>query len=123
MKANVIEFVPREVYEKQMEETLQALSSKHGSIRVPNPNDNPVSRKRVVQAFMDAFELIGGVPRLAVWANENPDNFYSLYARLLPSSTSQALGEANEMIVRHVLPRTELDQLPPNLDDERKARQ
>lgn len=122
MTAQIVEFVPREVYEKQMEETLNALSAKHGSIRVPNPNSNPVSRKRVVQAFMDAFELIGGVPRLAVWANENPDNFYGLYARLLPSSTSQALGEANEMIVRHVLPRTELDQLPPDLDEERKRK-
>jgi len=35
------------------------------------------------QAFKQAFELIGGVPRLALWADQNPGQFYNLYARFL----------------------------------------
>ena len=72
------------------------------SIRVPkNPH---FTRKDVVQAFQTAFDLIGGVPRLALWANENESDFYKLYARLLPSQSSSALGESNilkiEMAIR-----------------------
>lgn len=35
--------------------------------------------------FQHAFELIGGIPRLAHWAYENPDKFYSLYSKLIPA--------------------------------------
>ncbi len=71
-------------------------------IRVPkNPH---FTRKDVVNAFQQAFELTGGVPRLAIWANDNYTEFTKLYARLLPSQSNSALGEANvlriEMAVR-----------------------
>lgn len=42
--------------------------------------------KDAKRAFQSAFELIGGIPRLALWANANPDKFYPLYARFLDSS-------------------------------------
>jgi len=35
------------------------------------------------KAFQSAFELIGGIPRLALWADKNPTQFYQLYARFL----------------------------------------
>jgi hypothetical protein len=35
------------------------------------------------KAFQSAFELIGGIPRLALWAHQNPDKFFPLYARFL----------------------------------------
>jgi hypothetical protein len=48
----------------------------------------PVDRKQVVgkrqrglSALHDAFELIGGVPRLAIYADESPHEFYQLYFR------------------------------------------
>ena len=77
--------------------------------RLTVPRSGDLSRKQVVNAFMNAFELIGGTPRLALWAHDNPKEFYKLYSRLLPSQASSALGESNEMIIRHVLPRTGLD--------------
>lgn len=40
------------------------------------------------QAFRQAFELIGGVPRLALWADQNPSQFYTLYARFLSEAHS-----------------------------------
>lgn len=48
----------------------------------------PIDRKAVVgkrqrglSALHDAFELIGGVPRLAIYADESPHEFYQLYFR------------------------------------------
>ena len=92
---------------RDWEADLAVLAEKPTQLRVPRTGD--LSRKQVVNAFMNAFELIGGTPRLALWANDNPSDFYKLYARLLPSQASQALGESNELVIKHVLPRGPLD--------------
>ncbi len=77
------------------------------SVRVPkNPN---FSRRDVVNAFQQAFELIGGVPRLALWAHEHETEFYKLHARLLPSQSSSALGESNQLNITINTPRSPLD--------------
>lgn len=57
---------------------------------------------RAAEAFQHAFELIGGVPRLALWADRNPDKFYPLLARMIPQT------------IQPVLPRT----LDPNSTSE-----
>lgn len=68
------------------------------------------NRKTVARAFHDAFELIGGVPRLAVWAHQNETEFYKLYARLMPNAASQDfdLGSQKTRVV-HSIPRSALD--------------
>jgi len=78
--------------------------------RLTIPTNKNFDRKDVVKAFSNAFELIGGTPRLALWAHSNEGDFFKLYSRLLPSQASSALGETNEMIVRHVLPKGPLDE-------------
>ncbi len=45
--------------------------------------------RNVKEQFQHAFELIGGIPRLAYWAHTNPDKFYNLYGRLIPQSVNQ----------------------------------
>jgi len=67
------------------------------------------TREQIKDTFNTAFELIGGVPRLAIWANDNPDKFYSLWARLQGNS-SQPTTPA-KMIVEHVLRRNRLDEV------------
>ena len=42
--------------------------------------------KKAADAFQSAFDLIGGISRLALWADKNPTAFYSLYSKLIPSS-------------------------------------
>lgn len=42
------------------------------------PND---LQPAAAEAIQMAFEAIGGVPRLAMWADRYPANFYKLYAR------------------------------------------
>lgn len=50
------------------------------------------SRKALEQGFLECFDLIGGVPRLAVWANE-PKN-YALFLKLLVKFAPKELSEA-----------------------------
>ena len=42
----------------------------------------------IKQAFKDAFDERGGVPALLEWADSNPDAFYGLVARLIPTEMS-----------------------------------
>ena len=47
----------------------------------------PGSRNRFTalkEAFVEAFEGIGGVEGLMAWARNNPDKFYPILARLFP---------------------------------------
>lgn len=44
--------------------------------------------------FQHAFELIGGIPRLAHWAHTNPDKFFSLYSKLIPAQVTGLDGGA-----------------------------
>jgi hypothetical protein len=69
------------------------------------------SRQEVVAAFAHAFTMIGGVQRLALWANANPDKFYPLYSKLLPSTAIQ-IGDNANVTINHALPPTELDEHP-----------
>lgn len=48
---------------------------------------------RAAEAMQQAFELIGGVPRLALWADRNPDKFYPLFARMIPQTVAPVLPE------------------------------
>lgn len=97
----------QEVVTTDWQETLHLIAQPNTVMRVPRQKD--FSRKDVVNAFTNAFELIGGTPRLALWAHANEGDFYKLYSRLLPSQASSALGEANEIVIKHVLPRGALD--------------
>lgn len=66
------------------------------------------SRQDVVNAFQAAFETIGGVSRLSLWANANPDRFYPLYTKLLPATSIQ-FGQGSTLVVKHALPPSPLD--------------
>lgn len=51
------------------------------------------SRKQIETAFLETFDLIGGVPRLALWANneENYGLFLQLLLKLAPKEAAQAM--------------------------------
>jgi hypothetical protein len=54
-----------------------------------------VDRETVSVAFHAAFQMAGGVSRFAQWAQDEPDKFYQLYAKLLPSNTETPAGNFN----------------------------
>jgi hypothetical protein len=66
--------------------------------------NSALRRSEVVTAFNLAFQMIGGVPRMALWADQNPGEFYKLYSRLLPSQASQELDSISALRVVHALP-------------------
>lgn len=104
-ETNVVEFISRDQWEKQFAVEAQ----KDSPLKLPRE----LNRRRVVSAFMDAFELLGGTPRLVSWADasdENYGDFLKLYARLLPSQASTEIDAAKERVIKHILPRSVLDE-------------
>ena len=61
------------------------------------------SRADIKDQFEQVFELIGGVPRLALWADENPTQFYSLFSKLIPASVKadMSLSFAEQVLKNH----------------------
>lgn len=83
-----------------------------------NPAPNGLTRARdgftrqdVVNAFAHAFTMIGGTQRLALWASANPDKFYALYSKLLPSTSIQ-IGHGGVVQIIHAIAPTPLDEHP-----------
>lgn len=61
------------------------------------------SRADIKDQFEQVFELIGGVPRLALWADENPTQFYGLFSKLIPASVKadMSLSFAEQVLKNH----------------------
>jgi hypothetical protein len=79
--------------------------------RIPGKQESGFSRNDVVKAFQDAFMVIGGTTRLALWGNQNPKEFFQLYSKLLPSTTVN-LGMQAAPTIWHAIPPTPLDVHP-----------
>lgn len=61
--------------------------------------DRIYSRKQIEQAFLETFDLVGGVPRLAAWAHEqeNYGEFLKLLTKFAPKDVVQAnMGQVIE---------------------------
>lgn len=91
-----------------MDETFEWMAQRNNQ-RLSVPRSRSFSRKKVVSAFEGAFELIGGVPRLALWAHENPGDFYRLFSKLLPSTSQTLVGEDNTINIIHSIAPGRLD--------------
>jgi hypothetical protein len=54
----------------------------------PGPGRPPGSQNRLTksakEAFAQAFDDMGGTAGLVAWGRKNPDDFYKLYAKLIP---------------------------------------
>lgn len=52
------------------------------------------SRKNLEQGFLECFELVGGVPRMAIWANspENYGEFLKLLMKFAPKEAEKTAG-------------------------------
>jgi hypothetical protein len=105
MSEGKVQILTQEEYEaqaeKEMDGTFHALAVRPR----PYPIPRSISRKNVENAFHTAFELVGGTPRLAIWANDNPTDFYKLYSRMLPQQMDSKVQGAIQLVV----PRSPLD--------------
>ena len=67
--------------------------------KVANPNVETIySRRQIEQAFLETFELTGGIPRLSIWANdpENYGTFLQLLMKMAPKEAQQVAGTVLE---------------------------
>jgi len=91
-----------------MAQTFETMVRRQDA-RLSIPRSTGYTRQQVVNAFHDAFELVGGVPRLAAWAHLNPDKFFQLYAKLLPSQAQSEVKNTGEIKIIHALAPNALD--------------
>lgn len=99
----------------KMGETFRELAESGKSLdRLPQ---RQFSRRRVLEALDEAFQLIGGVPRLAMWAHVNPSDFYKLWGKTIPAASQMEIMGNVQHIIRPALPRSPLDgeceEIPP----------
>jgi hypothetical protein len=91
----------------QMGETFDALAASGKNItRLPRKD---FDRKKILRAFDEAFELIGGVPRLAIWAHSNLTEFYKLYTKMMPASSQLEIAGKISHTILPALPPSALD--------------
>ena len=97
--------VTRAPWEKRLAEMA---NSKKAGFRVPR--DESIKKTQVVDSILDAFQLVGGTSRLALWANDNPGEFFKIYAKLAPRQLEQEIKNDTSVQIIHVLPKGKLDQ-------------
>lgn len=84
---------------------LESLRQHYDPSRLDTVKRSP---KRSLNATHDAFDLIGGVPRLAHWAHHNPGEFFTkIWGKTLQSNA--AVEHSGEIVIRTAIPRTPLD--------------
>lgn len=86
-------------------ETLEKLASREADIRnsgvidvfeqylPPIPKDyvfRPKNADFVKDAMEVGFDLIGGIPALAQWGKQNPNEFFKLWIRMMPEVNKAA---------------------------------
>jgi len=102
----VIPFMTKEEFDA-MNQTLTQLAE--GNSKVTRITKREFAKQKVMDAFHDAFDLIGGVPRLAYWAHQNPTEFFKLYGKMLPAGASIDVNHDGEIRFKMVLPPSKLD--------------
>jgi hypothetical protein len=74
---------------EQLEKVEENLSS-HGGKRPGSGRKAGVPNKlsaTAKQNVIEVFEQLGGVDHMKQWAIDNPNNFYNIYAKILPTQT------------------------------------
>lgn len=92
----------------QPDKTFEVIEAQERMPKARRKKDG-FNRMDVVNAFNNAFQMMGGVPRLALWANQNPDKFYPLYAKLMPSTSVNIVADGNKLVIEHAIPENPLD--------------
>lgn len=105
-KSNIVQFMTREEFEA-MDRTLRGIAN--GDPKVTKITKKEMGRQFVIDSFNEAFYMIGGVQRFALWAHENPSEFYKLWGKQLPSGAQVDVNASGEIIFKHVLPPSKLD--------------
>lgn len=66
-------------------------------------------KQRFLLATNEVFDLIGGVPRYAIWADQNQDKFYALFAKTIPAAVAQTVVATGPVTIISPIGRSALD--------------
>lgn len=96
------------------DEFYALLSEEANQHRKYNRLPNKVQRKtRFLDSLQEAFELCGGSPRLASWADKNYGQFVKAFSKTLPAAAAQVqINSRGPIQIISAIPSTALDTLP-----------
>lgn len=84
---------------EKVEENLSKIENRggrrEGSGRKPGV-PNKISGT-VKQNVLDVFQNLGGIEHMTAWALENPNQFYNIYAKILPTQTELSGPDGSEL--------------------------
>lgn len=109
LEGNLEEDIPAQVAEWERKLDLLAAETSDQQIALPKKiQGRRVNREEIANAFMTSFELVGGTPRLALWADGNYGEFVKIFGRLLPKETMTVHEGKIELV--HSVPPSKLDE-------------
>ena len=108
---SVVQFpqIPGLSDEARMSQVLAGYANK-GDLAAPLSIPRGLDRNQLKQAFEDAFQLLGGVPRLVLWGDQNYGDFIKIFGRMLPTSAKAEIEHSGGIVVNHVLRKGALDE-------------
>ena len=84
-----------EKVEDDLSKTENRGGKREGSGRKPGvPNKMSATVK---QNVIEVFEQLGGVDHMKQWAIDNPNNFYNIYAKILPTQTELSGPDGSDL--------------------------
>lgn len=120
-----MDFLPQEqiwdpeLYSEQMDGVLSEQSKKaKGVLLAPR---RKFDRQRFLDAMAEAFESIGGVTRLAMWADANPTEFYKLMGKTIPQANLLDIQGKFQMQILPAMPPSALDEEPIDITPEKRG--
>jgi hypothetical protein len=84
-----------EKIDENLSKTENRGGKREGSGRKPGvPNKMSATVK---QNVIEVFEQLGGVDHMKQWAIDNPNNFYNIYAKILPTQTELSGPDGSDL--------------------------
>jgi hypothetical protein len=85
---------------EKVEEISNRGGKREGSGRkagVPNKISTTVKENVIA-----VFEELGGIKHMTEWAKENPNNYYNIYAKILPTQAEVSGTDGQEIVIKVV---------------------
>lgn len=76
-----------------------ALGKKTGGRKKGTPNKNSITVK---ESLKNVYERMGGDDAMLAWAQENPDEFYRHWIKMLPTEVKNDITSNGETIMHPV---------------------
>lgn len=109
-----MDFLPKDpifddtLYSEQMHDALSDTAKLARSIQ--NPPRRKFDRLLFLDSMVEAFEQIGGVRRLTLWADKNPTEFYRLLKATIPQTQLLDIQGKMQMQILPALAPSPLDE-------------